>query len=260
MSSPKTIVITGASGGIGLELARIAAEQGFALVLVARGHDSLQMIARELREAFNVEVEVIELDLSKAGAAKKLAVAIAKEGIEPYVLINNAGFGLGGAFARQDPVRISAMMQLNMVALTELTRILLPGMIERSEGRVLNVASTAAFLPGPYMAVYYATKSYVLSFSQALSDELKGSGVTATALCPPPTKTHFAKEADLEGTRLFSGKLMSAREVAQAGFKGMLSGKRVVLPGAAAKRILWLSRILPTRLALPLVRRIQGGK
>lgn len=240
-----------------MELSRLCAERGHDLVLVARGHERLKATAHDFEDIYNVKVVAIEQDLSEAGAATKLAKRLDKEGIQIDALINNAGFGLGGRFDHQDIKPLEAMMQVNMATVTDLTRLLVPGMVERGYGRVLNLASTAAFLPGPYMAVYYATKAYVLSFSQAIAQELQGTGVTVTALCPGPTKTHFAAAAKMQNSRLFSGHLMSAAIVARAGYDGMMAGKEVVVPGASNKLLITISRFLPRSILARMARRVQ---
>ena len=183
----KTALITGASVGIGRDLAELFARDGHHLVLTARNEGQLQELAAKLRDQYHVNVEVIVQDLSVAGASQQIFERLQSKPID-YV-VNNAGFGSHGLFAGAELQSQLAMLQVNIVALTHLTRLLLPGMLARKSGRILNVASLAAFLPGPYMAVYYATKAYVLSFSEALSSETAGSGVTVTALCPGATRT-----------------------------------------------------------------------
>jgi short-subunit dehydrogenase len=254
-TNPKpTVLITGASGGIGLELATVCAEAGHDLVLVARSHERLKVVADNLAHTYNVKTLAIEQDLTEEGAAEKISKQAAK--MEPGILINNAGIGLGGRFDEQEPEKIDALIKLNIQALTDLTRIFLPVFVKRGYGRVLNVASTAAFMPGPFMAVYYASKAYVLSFSQALAEENRTTGVSVTALCPGPTQTHFASEAGMEHSRLFNGeKVMDAKSVARAGYKGMIAGKEVVIPGAGNRLMVGLRRFAPADLAMKMVRR-----
>lgn len=257
-TTPQTALITGASGGIGLELARACAEHGHNLVLVARSHERLKMISHELQHTYNVQVDYMEQDLALPGAATEVAKRLAKDMVNIDILINNAGFGLGGNFADEDPVRIHGMMMVNMAALTELTRVFLPGMIKHKYGRILNVASTAAFLPGPFMAVYYATKAYVLSLSRGLAEELRDSGVSVTALCPGPTKTHFASGAGLENARLFRGNVMDAGTVARAGYSALMAGKGVEVPGLSNKIASYIPRIIPNRLVVRAARKFNG--
>lgn len=245
----KTALVTGASGGIGLELATIAAENGHDLVLVARSHERLSAIGEDLRHVFNVNVLAIEQDLSKKGAAATIAQRLEENKIEVEVLINNAGFGGRETIAEADIKRDLDMIQVNAAAMTELTALLVPGMIKRGGGRIMNLASTAAFIPGPHMAVYHATKAYVLSFSQAVNEELKGSGVTVTALCPGPTHTHWAAAAGIN-TDKFNARAMPAREVARIGYKAMMSGKPVVITGFKNQMRVAGLRLVPMSLAL----------
>lgn len=243
-------VVTGASGGIGLELARILAADGHDVALVARSAERLAAEAEELSRRHGIAAHVFAADLAPAGAADDLVRELSRAGLEPEVLVNNAGFGLRGAFAGSDPDTLDDMIRLNVLALTRLTRLVLPGMLERGRGRVLNVASTAAFQPGPGMAVYYATKAYVLSFSEALAVELAGSGVTVTTLCPGPTATGFAAAAGLESSHLFRvGNVMTAREVARQGYAGMRQGRRVIVTGARNRLLAFGTRLAPRRMS-----------
>ena len=197
-------LITGASGGIGEDLARLIAAGGRDVVLLARSAAKLQALADELTRSHRVSSTVVAMDLSAPGAADEVARTLAERRISIDMLVNNAGFGTLGEFAREDPVEQSRMLQVNVVALTMLTRFLLPGMLERRRGRILNVASTAAFQPGPVMAVYYASKAYVLSLSLALTEETAGTGVTVTCLCPGPTRTGFQERAQMGKSRLLA--------------------------------------------------------
>ncbi|MBV9671157.1 MAG: SDR family oxidoreductase [Acidobacteriales bacterium] len=227
----QTALVTGASGGIGLDLAREFAAHGFDLILVARSADKLAANAEELRRS-NVAVEVITQDLEEVGAAEKLVQQLSARKLQVDVLVNNAGYGLVGRFDQLPTDGQVGMMNLNMTSLVALTRLLLPAMIERRSGRILNVASTAAFQPGPFMAIYYATKAFVLSFSEALGEELRGTGVTVTALCPGPVKTGFAERAGATKSSLFQRRaVMASPAVARAGFAGCMAGRRVVVPG-----------------------------
>jgi len=253
-----TALITGASSGIGLELARVFAENGHDLVLVARSEDKLQTLGTELQSRGRIRAHVIGSDLSAPGAVQALVDRVAALGVEIEVLVNNAGYGVYGAFLETPLDAELAMIQLNVVALTELTKRMLPPMVARKRGRILNVASTAAFLPGPLMAVYYATKAYVLSFSEAIANELEGSGVTVTALCPGPTASGFQAAAKLEESKLVAGRtLMSSREVARAGYEALMRGRRVFVPGLTNKVTAQLPRLFPRSVITKVVRNVQ---
>lgn len=251
-------LVTGASSGIGLELATLLARDRHDLVFVARSRERLEDIGKGLREEFGVTVTVIARDLADPDSARAVVQEVESRGFSIDVLVNSAGLGIYGFFAETPLARELAMIQVNLVAVTELTKRLLPGMLQRRRGRILNLASTAAFQPGPLMAVYYATKAYVLSFSEALANETAGTGVTVTALCPGPTLTEFQKQAGLEETRLFRSPLvLDARSVALAGYRGMLRGKRVVVPGFGNKLLVAAERVTPRRLVTAITRRIQ---
>jgi uncharacterized protein len=242
-------LVTGASSGLGLELATIAARDGHDLVLVARRRDRLESIGKGLREEFGAAVTIIVRDLAESEAARVVTQEVEARGLSVDLLVNNAGLGVHGPFAEAPLDKELAMIRVNLVALTELTKRVLPGMIARGRGRILNVASTAAFQPGPLMAVYYATKAYVLSFSEAIASEVAGSGVTVTALCPGPTRTEFGKAAGMLETRLFRSPLVKdARSVAEAGYRGMKRGRRVVIPGIGNWILAEAVRFTPRRL------------
>jgi short-subunit dehydrogenase len=227
----ETALITGASAGIGVELARLFAADKSNLVLVARRQEKLEELAAELRQREGIDVRVLAADLGRAEAPQEIAAKLAAEDLSIDVLVNNAGFGALGPFDQLDTARQVEMVQVNVAALTHLTRLLLPGMIERGKGGVLNVASTAGFQAGPYMAVYYATKAYVISLSEALHDELAGRGVTVTCICPGPTATEFAAAAKLEKSRMFKNRPMTAAEVARIGYRAFRRGKLLVVTG-----------------------------
>lgn len=253
-----TALVTGASSGIGLELATLLARDRNDLVLVARTRERLEHVARGLGDEYGVKASVLPADLADPGAPARIAREIAGLGISIDVLVNNAGFGLHGLFAELPLESQLEMIRVNVTGLTHLAGLLLPGMLERRRGRILNVASTAAFQPGPLMAVYYATKAYVLSFSEALASETAGTGVTVTALCPGPTMTEFQKRAGTERTALFTGPLvLDAPSVALAGYRGLLRGKPLVVPGLGNKALVQALRISPRRLVTAISRKIQ---
>jgi len=251
MTKSQTVLITGASGGIGEELAKCFAQDGYRLILVARTTERLVALADTLQQRYGVSVKTISQDLAAPMAADELAAALQRESLAVDVLVNNAGFAIHGFFAESSLSEQLEMIQLNVLTLTHLTRLLLPAMLERQQGRILNVASTAAFQPGPLMAVYYATKAYVLSFSEALAEEVRGTGVSVTALCPGLTKTGFQRRAGLQGVRMVRGSMMDAATVARIGYRGLLRGKRVVIPGWSNKLMAlaarWSPRILVIR-------------
>jgi short-subunit dehydrogenase len=246
-----TALITGASGGIGLELARIFAREGYDLVLVARSRERMDELARELKPA---SVQVIARDLTLPGAAEEIQRDVPKVD----VLVNNAGYGVYGPFVKTQLAAEIGMIQLNVTVLVALTKLYLPGMVAAKYGRIMNVASTAAFQPGPLMAIYYATKAFVLSFSEAIANELRGTGVTVTALCPGPTATGFIAEAKLEKSRLFKlMKLMDARTVAEAGYRALMAGKPVVVTGLMNKVLAQSVRFSPRGLVAKIARKMQ---
>lgn len=260
--SPKTAVITGASSGIGADLARVFAEEGYHLVLVARSEAKMRALGEELRKAHGVAFDVIGADLAKPGAPAEVMATVAGLGLAVDVLVNNAGYGTYGKFVETSAEEELAMIQVNVVALTHLTKLVLPQMVARGSGRILNVASTAAFQPGPLMAVYYATKAYVLSFSEALANELGGTGVTLTTLCPGPTKTGFQRVAKMEKSRLVStpSVVMDSMAVARAGYRGLIRGKTVVIPGAQNAVLASVVRFFPRRAVTRMVRTMQSPR
>jgi short-subunit dehydrogenase len=256
-----TALVTGASSGIGLELATRLARNRHDLVVVARNRDRLEAIAGGLREEFGVEVTVVVRDLADPAAPDEIARELSASGAAVEILVNNAGVGVYGPFAKTPLARDLEMIQVNVAALTHLTKLFLPGMLERRSGRILNLASTAAFQPGPLMAVYYATKAYVLSFTEALANETAGTGVTVTALCPGPTSTEFQSRAGFGNVPLFQGPLvMGAAEVARAGYEGMMRGQRIVIPGAINKTLVQALRVTPRRLVTAIARRLQESR
>lgn len=255
-----TALVTGASSGIGAELARIHAERGGDLVVVARRREKLNELKAELERAHGVTVHVLANDLAEPDAPQEIYEELQSGGVAVDILVNNAGFGHRGPFHEQPWATSEAMIKVNILTLTALTRLFVPRMIERGRGRVLNVASMAGFVPGPLMAIYYASKAFVVSFSETIADELAGTGVTVTALCPGPTQTEFAERAGMVGTRLME-KMVSAREVAEIGYNAMLRGKTVVVPGLLNKlTIHGLLRISPRRLNTRISRTLTGKR
>lgn len=251
----QTALITGASSGIGLEFARIFAREGFDLVLVARREERLLQLKSELEKQYQIRIFVLVCDLSEFYAANKIYEQLKERNIQIDVLVNNAGFGLGGEFSKVDLVRITEMVHVNVIALMQLTRLLLPGMVERKYGKILNVGSMAGFLPGPLASIYFATKSFVLSFSEAIALELKNSGVSVTVLCPGPVKSEFQKVAYRE--KAFDTeqrKIPTAKETAEFGYHALMTGKLIAIPNLYNKFIVFLIRILPRITVVRLVR------
>lgn len=246
----KVALITGASAGLGVEFARQLSKRGHRLVLVARRKDRLDALAKELGNA-----RAIAIDLSKSGSAAKLLADLATASEQVEILVNNAGFGLIGRFAELDAQRERQMIDLNVGTLTDLCRTVAPAMIKRKSGGILNVASTAAFQPGPNMAVYFATKAYVLSLTEALHEELKPHGVHVSALCPGPTRTEFGEVAGFGGNGLFDRVAMESPEVVEAGLDGLDRNRAVVVPGFANKAGAFSTRFAPRSV----VRRIAGA-
>jgi short-subunit dehydrogenase len=254
-------LITGASRGIGLELAKECAKHGHDVVLVARRQDALEAAAGLIEGKYGVRAIVVRADLSDPAAPVEILAEIIEQQIEVHMLINNAGFGLGGEFLETDIEREIEMIQVNVIALTHLTKLFTPSMVKRRSGRIMNVASTAAFQPGPLMAVYYATKAYVLSFSEAIAEELRNTGVTVTALCPGATATDFAETAQISNTRLFQKLgVASASDVARYGYKAMMRGDRVAIPGWRDKLMIQSERLAPRSVVTAIVRKVQESR
>ena len=246
----KVALITGASAGLGVEFARQLSKRGHRLVLAARRKDQLESLAEELGNA-----RAVAIDLSKPGASAALVVDIEAAGEQVDLLVNNAGFGLIGGFAQLDAERQREMIDLNVGTLTDLCRAFAPPMVARKSGAILNVASTAAFQPGPKMAVYFATKAFVLSFTEALHEELKPHGVNVSALCPGPTRTEFGEVAGFGGNGMFDRVAMEAPEVVRAGLDGLEKNRAVVVPGVMNKIGAASTRFAPRSV----VRKIAGA-
>jgi short-subunit dehydrogenase len=243
----KTVFITGASGGIGKELANRFAKDGYNMVLVARSEGKLAELAKEYREAYDVQVTVYAKDVSLPGVAEEIASDLKKKEITVDYLVNNAGFGLYGEFLETQLEQEMNMIDVNIKALTIMTKLFLPDMVKRRRGGVMNVASVGAFYPGPLMSVYFATKAYVLSFTEALENELSGTGVTVTALCPGPTATGFTGRAELGSSKLYKSGVMEVGEVADEAYRDFLRGKTLIIPGAVHRFITSLPRLLPRK-------------
>jgi short-subunit dehydrogenase len=244
-SNSETVLVTGASSGIGLELAKCFAADGCRLILVARNTDALESLARELRQIHGIETRVLTADLSRPETPKRIFDELQNSGVIIDVLVNNAGFGAHGAFVEMSLPWQLEMLQVNITALTELTGLFLPGMIQRRRGGILNVGSVAGFQPGPGMAVYYATKAYVLSFTEALAEELQETELVVSVLCPGPTTSNFGNVARGQKVRRLKTSKMSAKVVAQRGHRAFCNGELTVIPGFQNHLLVFLNRIFP---------------
>lgn len=253
-----TALITGASSGIGLELAKLFAADGHHLVLVARSEGKLQELAAQLQQQYKIGVHVLAQDLANYQTAQTIYNWCNGNGIAVDFLVNNAGFGDFGFFVESDWGKQEQMINLNITTLTYLTRLFLPGMVQRKSGRIMNVASTAAFQPGPTMSVYYATKAYVLHFSEAIANELSGTGVTVTAYCPGAFESGFQAAAAMEESKIVKGKkLPTSLEIAQFGYRHMQKGTRVAIPGLMNRLLANSVRFAPRGMVLKMVRAMQ---
>ena len=254
-SMNKTALITGASGGLGKEFARIHASKGDNLVLIARSKDKLEALKFELEKQYSISVVILVKDLSDQYAPKAVYEAVKNQNIRVDYLINNAGFGDFGLFAETNWEKQLEMINLNITCLTYLTRLFLPDMIQNKYGKILNIASTAAFQPGPTMSVYFATKAFVLSFSEAIANELKGTGVTVTALCPGATDTGFKAASSLDNSNLFKGtQIATSKEVAEFGYTKMMEGKTVAIHGVVNNLLAQSVRFAPRNIVTSLAR------
>lgn len=254
MTEQPAILITGASSGIGAAFARVFADDGVRLILSGRDGEALARVAAHVARPGLPQPFVLTGDLTEPGAGRRLLADVAAEGLHVDVLVNNAGAGLNGPAAELDLTDQLAIVDLNVRAATELALAVLPDMIGRRRGGILNVASVAGFLPGPFMAVYYASKAFLVSLSQALAEEVRGSGVTVSALCPGPTATDFGRRAGFRGnTAIDAFGSMSADEVARIGHAGFRAGRRLVVPGLRNRAAVALTRIAPRRVALAVI-------
>jgi uncharacterized protein len=254
-----TALVTGASAGLGREFARLFAADGHDVVLVARRRDRLEELSRELGSAHAVQAHVLDADLAAAASPRRVCDELAARGLTIDFLVNNAGFGASGSFAAADIDRELGMVHVNVTALVELTQRILPGMLARRRGRILNIGSTAGFQPGPFMATYYASKAFVNSFSEALAYELEGSGVTATLSCPGATATEFAGHAGNAESLLFRMGAADSAGVAREAYQAMMSGQRLVIHGITNKIGVQALRVSPRAAVLGLTARLNRG-
>ncbi|MEO8371939.1 MAG: SDR family oxidoreductase [Candidatus Solibacter sp.] len=250
-------LITGASSGIGAELARLCAKDGHPVILVARRSDRLAALAESLGREYGVPARVIAADLNDPAACESLHRQTAGEQVS--ILINNAGFGLRGPYTDTDWDAESRLIQVNITALAHLTKLFAADMVKRREGRILNVGSTAAFVPGPFMAMYYASKAFVVSFSLSVANELQGTGVSLTVLCPGPTQTEFTQVAGIADSRLFEGSAMTAAQVAREGYTAMLAGRTEIIAGARNRWMMLLTRLAPRTMLARVTRRLNSS-
>lgn len=261
MPSRPLALITGASAGLGVEFARLLAKDGYDLVLVARRLDRLEELAKGLQNQHGITTHCVSVDLSLPDAAVTVDKYLVERQLQVDVLINNAGFGAVGRFVDIDLNEQLRMIQVNVSTLVRLTGLILPGMIQRGKGRVMNVASTAAFQPGPLMAMYYATKAFVLSFSEAVHHEIRKTGVTVTCVCPGPTPTEFQQQAKMEKSKMFNSRMMiDPVTVARVGYEAMQKGKRLIIPGRLTNVLAFATRLTPRSMVLRVAERMQKGK
>lgn len=253
----ETVLITGASSGIGYELSKLFAQDGYNLVLVSRNEKKLTQVMDELKENFDIKIKIIPKDLSIAESPREIFDELQQESIKIDVLVNNAGAGLFGYFSETDITKELQIIQTNVISLTHLTKLFLPEMLKQRYGKILNVGSVGSFVPNIFSAVYGATKSYILSFSEALSGELQGTGVKVTVLCPGRTKTNFHKKAEIENIN-YEG--MDSRIVAKIGYRSLLQEKIIVIPGISNKLKIFLTRFMPRSLIAKIARKLMNKK
>lgn len=257
----KTVLITGVSGGIGKELADLFARDSHNLVLVARNEAKLQEMAKEYKQKYGTHSIIIAKDVSATGMPQAVFAELQEKGIVVDYLINNAGFGLYGTFLETDLEQEVNMIDINIKALTVMTKLFLPDMVKRGHGGIMNVSSLVGFFPGPLMSVYYASKAYVLSFTEALENELRGTDVTVTALCPGVTATGFFNRSGMEEAPQMakSGSVMTSSQVAKEGYHGFLKGDTLIIPGARNRLLAFMPRLLPRKWTTRLVRSTQAN-
>lgn len=257
----ETVLITGSASGIGYQLARIFAHENYNLVLVDRLGEKLQIIAVELAEEFGIFVKPITKDLSISTSPKEIFTELQQVGIKVDILVNNAGFGNHGLFYETNLNTELEMLQVNLVCLTHLTKLFLREMVKQRHGKILNVASAAAFQPGPLMAVYFATKAYILSFSEAIANELEGTGITVTVLCPGSTASAFHERTGMADSKLLKRKkMMDAETVAQIGYDGLMQGRTIIIPGFVNRLMAKSIRFIPRKMVTKIVRSMQEDK
>lgn len=257
MADKKTVLITGASQGIGYELSRCFARDGYRLVLVSRNAAKLRAVAQELGQTLHAEVETMAKDLGQRQAPLEIYDELRQKNIPVDILVNNAGFGLQTPFQDSDLQEELDMIEVNVVSVVQLTKLFAKDMVRRNFGKILNIGSISSFKPGPFMAVYYGTKFFLLAFTEALAGELKSSGVTVSLLCPGPTETGFQERARTPQTAIMRATMMSARAVAEIGYRGLMRNEMIIIPGIKNKILVLLCRYLPRRLALELVLKVQ---
>ncbi|MCZ7383482.1 MAG: SDR family oxidoreductase [Candidatus Methanoperedens sp.] len=256
LNEKKTVLITGASSGIGYEFSKLFAKDGYNLVIVARNEEKLKQLENELEGNFGISVFSIPKDLSVAATPQEIFYELQQESIEIDILVNNAGFNVYGAFSETNIIEELQMVQVNLMSLTHLTKLFLPGMLRNGYGKIMNIGSTGSFGPGPLNAVYCATKSFVLSFSEAIAEELQGTGITVTALCPGATKTEFFKRANMEDIKLLERGVMDAKTVAEIGYKAMMKGERLVIAGIENKLMIFLIRFMPRKMMAKMAKEV----
>ncbi|MFM2063898.1 MAG: hypothetical protein RLZZ507_3569 [Cyanobacteriota bacterium] len=252
---PKNVLVTGSAQGIGYQLAYIFARHHYNLVLIDIDAENLAIISEEFRQKFGVDVKILVKDLSVSTSPDEIFTELQQEGIKIDVLVNNAGIGTYGVFSETDLTQELKLLQINIVSLTHLTKLFVKDMISQGSGKILNVASVAAFQPGPLMAVYFASKAYVLSFSEAIANELEGTGVTVTALCPGPTASKFQKSAAMEESKISHvNRMMTTETVAKIGYDSLMANKTIAIPGIRNQILARSVRFAPRNIVTKIVR------